>query len=427
MKKINEIIDEYSDDKELYKVLKKYYINEKISQEKYDEIVKNLKKTIVSYYLYKYEFTTYQSGKIQEQLVNKISIICDFKKKVKFNNGKIKVYPVKESNENKKKIYTKIIKQMVDYKIETNMDIEEIFNIFTNLLDGELNKYKQKLKESDMHLYYGSLYYIIERSKYIIECINKIPNISLDLNEIKNTIIKFEKKYLDDREDTIKGDDFIASNDEFYQDYDLIESCYKKLLIIENDLAPIVAKYWKQYLTYPDSKNDSYRYITHSFSGSMVDPNLMDKACCSLSTSDITNYMYGNCGLIYDMDIGVIDTMCTDDAGSWLLSKDEFIEREMPGNWQLTKLDEQCIWYEYPKNSKIIMPEEFEKECKEKNSNKNFWHYSEIVMNKNAKPIGVFYTDECQNLEEVELYAKKFNLPLVKIKTKTNNIGGKKI
>ena len=48
-------------------------------------------------------------------------------------------------------------------------------------------------------------------------------------------------------------------------------------------------------------------------------------------------------------------------------------------------------------------------------------------MNKNAKPIGVFYTDECQNLEEVELYAKKFNLHLVKIETKTNNIGGKKI
>ena len=40
----------------------------------------------------------------------------------------------------------------------------------------------------------------------------------------------------------------------------------------------------------------------------------------------------------------------------------------------LTKLDGQCIWYEYPKNSKIIMPEEFEKECKEKNSNKNYWH-----------------------------------------------------
>ena len=57
MKKINEIIDAYSDDKELYKVLKKYYINEKISQEKYDEIVKNVKKTIVSYYLYKYEFS----------------------------------------------------------------------------------------------------------------------------------------------------------------------------------------------------------------------------------------------------------------------------------------------------------------------------------------------------------------------------------
>ena len=45
--------------------------------------------------------------------------------------------------------------------------------------------------------------------------------------------------------------------------------------------------------------------------------------------------------------------------------------------------------------------------------------YSEIFLNKKAKPIGVFYINDCQNFEEVKEYAKKHNLPLVNINGKT--------
>lgn len=47
-----------------------------------------------------------------------------------------------------------------------------------------------------------------------------------------------------------------------------------------------------------------------------------------------------------------METMCTDDAGSWQVNKKEFIERGCPRNWQLTKLDGETVFYEYPLNSK---------------------------------------------------------------------------
>lgn len=418
--KINDIINRYKNYEQLYSVLKNYYKESEISPEEYEECIKKIKKIIASYYLYKYEFKTYSNNEKQDRLLSKISEICNLEKKVKIIGEKIKIYPVKEKTENIEEYYERIIMQMVDYQIETNMHIEDIFDKYEKLFDYNLKEYKKELKNKDMHLYYGSPYYMIERAKFIAECIKFIPNISLNIDELINTIISFESKYLNNREAFSKDDDFIVDDEQFYKDYDLIESCYKKLLAIENDLAPIVMEYWKNYLTNPNQKNDYYRYITHSFSGDMTDPNLMNKACCSLSTNEIENLMYGNSGLIYELDAESVETMSTCDVGSWVLNKNEFIERGCPGSWQLTETEGQTVFYEYPRNSKLIMPEVFEKECKRKILNGASWSYSEFFLNKKAKPIGVFYTDSCENIEEVEAYAKKYNLPLVNVYARTN-------
>ena len=190
---------------------------------------------------------------------------------------------------------------------------------------------------------------------------------------------------------------------------------------MENELLPIVVDQWKKYLTAPISNDDNYRYIMHCFSSGIVDPNFMNKACCSLYTVTIENLMYGNSGLIYDIDVNSIDTMCTDDAGSWSVNKEEFIENGCPSGWQLTKLDSETVWYECPFNSKLILPEIFENECNNKIINNKF-NYSEIYLNKNAKPIGVFYTDDCQNIEEIKLYSEKNNLPLIRINIQNSKL-----
>lgn len=416
---INNIINRYQIYSELYEVLKDLYVKSEISQEQYDHIIKKIKKIIVSFYLHKFKFKTYQSGEVHDDLLIRINEICDFERKIKNNDGKIKIYPIKESDGNKENYYQKILEQMVDYQIETNIGIEDIFVEYANLLKAKLTEIKKRIKTMDMNLYYGSPYYMIERAKYIVECLKYIPDISLNVDELINPMLSFENKYLEDRTGFSKTEDFIIENDQFYEDYDLIESCYKRLIVIEAELAPVVIGYWKQYLTNPNEHSDLYRYITHSFSGGMVEPSMMRKACCSLSTNEIENKMYGSAGLIYTIDVEAVDTMCTGDAGSWVLNKEEFIDRGCPGSWQLTKLNGQAVWYECPRNSKLIMPNQFEEECKKQIAN-GTWSYSEFFLNGNAKPIGVFYTDRCENLSEVQEYAEKYNLPLVKVKEQTN-------
>lgn len=428
--RINDIIDRYKNYDQLYEVLKKYYINSEISQEKYNETMKEIKNVIASYYLNIDEFQTRFSNKKHNSLLIKISEICDLEKKVKIKDKKVKIYPVKASHEIEEEKYKEIMKKMVDEQIETGISIEDLFDKHVNKLDGELNEKKEMLRSSDMYLYYGNPYYMIERAKFIAECIKFIPGISLNVDDIINPMISFENKYLNDKEDTDKIKDFEvkSENEQFYEDYDIIESYYKKMLVIEEVLAPIVIQYWEQYLTDPNTPTENYRYLTHSFSQGMVAPNLMNKACCSLSTNEIENLMYGSSGLIYDLDVEAVETMCCDDVGSWELDKEKFIERGCPGNWQLTDLDNPTVFFENPKNSKLIMPEIFEKECKKQFLNDGNWSYSEFFLNHKAKIIGVFYVDGCENIEEVEAYAKKYNLPLVNISARVysdNNIKNK--
>lgn len=419
MKKINGIIDKYRRYGQLYEVLQQFYTESEVSSEDEVEIINKIKKIIVSYYLFTYKFKNYSSNEIQDVLLSNISKLCDLSKKVKDNNGKIKIYPVKESDENKEKIYKKVIKEMVDYQIENSISVEEAFNTFANKIGNQLKSFKQMLMQNDMELYYGSIYYMVERSIFIINCIKHISNESLNLGEMENTMLQYKRKYIDSRVACEKDADFYDVNAEFYTDYDLIESYYKKLLIMENELSPLVVEQWKKYLTSPFENDNNYRYIMHCFSSGMVDLNLMNKACCSLYTPTIENLMYGNSGLIYDIDVDSVDTMCTDDAGSWIVNKEVFIERGCPSRWQLTNLDGDTVFYEYPLNSKLIVPNVFETECNNKIKNGKF-HYSEIFLNKKARPIGVFYTNECQDIEEVKLYAERNNLPLVKIAVQKN-------
>ena len=415
--RINEIIKNYIGYEELYEVLKQFYVENEITREDETIIINRIKKIIVSYYLNLYKFKTYSSNEIQDLLLSNLSKLCDLSKKVKDKNGKIKIYPVIDSDENKERVYKEVIKEMVNYQIQNYISTEKLFELFVNKIGSQLQEYKQSLIKSDMELYYGSIYYIIERSLFIINCIRNITNESLNLEEIEDVMLQYKNKYIDTRDNYGIDADYIDVSDEFYNDYDLIESYYKKLLIMEKELAPIVAEQWKKYLTNPLDNKEDYRYVMHCFSSGMVDPNLMRGACCSLYTQSIENLMYGNSGLIYDIDAYSVDTMCTGDAGSWFTNKEEFIERGCPSRWQLTCLDGNAVYYENPLNCKLIMPNVFENDCIEKINNNDF-HYSEIFLNEKARPIGVFYTSDCENIEEVELYAQRYNLPLIKIDIK---------
>ena len=415
MSSVNEIIDRYKNDKELYGLLRRYYVSFLTPNSKKEEALSNVKKTLVAYYLKKYKYVEYMNDDIHNPLLINIFDILDYSIKARLVDGKWKVYPVKESAENKKRAYESLMEKMVDYQIENNIPIEQVIKAYTNATAEELNEIRNRLLKEEMEPYYGNAYFLIERSKYVIECAKAIPGVTLDLDDVYSLMTMYEEKYYSGVDEHERDNDFIAPSHQFYVDYDRMEKYYKELIKLEDKLVPVVVDYWKKYLTDPNLNEDEYRYVMHSFSAGMVNPAEMRKACCSLHTNRIDNYMYGTSGLIYDIDAESLGTMCTEDAGSWVINKEKFIEDRMPGRWQLPDTHQETVFYENPRISKLIMPEVFERECEEQIRTNEGWHYSEIYLNGNAKALGVFYTDDCPNIDEVQSYAAKYNLPLVHV------------
>ena len=417
MNAINRIIDRYRRYEDLYNVLKNYYVREEQSEEEQEEKIEEIKEIVAEYYLYIYPYEPIPGGNFQDSLLTKISQVLDLQKKVREKDGKIKIYPIKESNEKKEASYKEVIRRMVDYQIENRMYIEGVFDAFTKSFSEGLERYKKELTEKEMEPFYGSPNYMIERSKLMIDCIRRIPGTNYDLDEIERLLALYQQKYIDGRDSFRKDDEYIVEDEEeFLDDYETIEACYKRLLAIEKELSPKVVEYWKEYLTDPNKKEDDYRYLMHSFTKGLVEPDKMHKACCSLYTREIDSQILGEKGLIYDVDVDSIDTMCTEDAGSWVINKKKFFDMVCPSRWQLTKQDGSTVYYECPRNSKIIMPSLFEQQCLDR-IRKGKFQYSEFFLNEHARALGVFYTSDCKNIEEVQEYAGMHNLPLVFIPT----------
>ena len=372
-----------------------------------------------------YKFTgNLQTGEKHSELSSLLCRYLTLKNKIIFVDGKIKIYPFTDNLVNIEKKYYEIIKSLQEKRAQTHQDMDFLLEEEIKKIENEMEEFKSKLKSSAMMPYYGNPKYMIGRAKYINECLKNIPNINVNIDSIVSDMEAIDNKYPVNNDFSYRHDK-IYIDDSFFYDYDKLEDYYKNVLEIEKQYEPIVLNYWKQYLTDPNSHNESYyRYVMHTFTSGMVNPSEMRKACCSLNTNDLIVTPYGNCGLIYDIDIESLDTMCSEDVGSWVINKDLFFERECPNSWQYTNVEgETSIFYEYARNSKIIMPQIFEKETLSNNTLENGQirtdgrsiNYSEIFLNDKAKAKGVFYIDECQNVNEVASFAQKYELPLIHI------------
>lgn len=372
-----------------------------------------------------YKFTgRLQTNEKHSELSCLLSRYLTLKNKIIFVDEKIKIYPVTDNLVNIEKRYNEILKSIMEKRAQTHQDLDSLFDEEINKIKKEMNDFKTKLKSSEMMPYYGNPKYMIGRAKFINECIKNIPNVNFNLDNIIFDMEAIDNKY-QANSDPMYLDEKIYIDDSFYYDYDKLEEYYKKVLEIEKQLEPVVVNYWKQYLTNPINHNENYyRYVMHTFTGGLFNPNEIRKVCCSLNTNDLMVTPYGNSGLILDLDVESLDTMCTEDVGSWVIDKDLFFERECPNSWQYTNVDgNTSVYYEYERNSKIIMPQIFEKETLSNNTlgdgtirtDSKSNNYSEIFLNNKAKAKGVFYTDDCQNIDEIMEYAKLYGLPLVHI------------
>ena len=249
-KTIDEIINQYNGDSLLYELLKNYYNNKALLEAQADDI-SEIKQLAANYYLSKYPYKTYYNNEAQDEFISKMTEYYNLKVKTRNINGKIKIYPVKISEEMAQNYYQKYIHLMVNEQFEKGISIEEIFYNWSNTFVCATKKYKEYLQEADLCLYYGSPFYMIERAKFISDCISNIPNVKENTTDLLPAMNSFANTYMQNRDVFDDQDDFPITDEQFYKDYDDIEASYIKFVELENKLAPIVLNYWQDYLTDP--------------------------------------------------------------------------------------------------------------------------------------------------------------------------------
>ncbi len=370
--------------------------------------------------LNQYPFIFRSEESINSKLSIAIALYYSFLSMIEQKEKSFKVYPVSMSNEELTKIYNQEFKKLVEESIRSGIPIENLMNDRIEELNCLQEENKKYAKETPMEPYYGCPKFMFGRASYILECIEKLSIEEFHVESFFQRMQQFMEKYGHCKNNW--GDTIYPFYDEEYKkDYHQFEKDYYGILEIEKALVPTVEKVWKEKLTIPEKHNDQdFSYLIHVFTNGMIPLENMGKVCCSYATPNLLTTPYGNCGIICDYDKDAVEVLCTEDAGSWLSSKDEFIDRGFPITWQISNPVGVSVWYEYEQISKLILPDDLEREAIQKNIRLNGeplnfsrMSYSEIFLNSNAKAIGAFYTDDCKDITAIQAYATKYQLPLI--------------
>ena len=392
------------------------YIISQITHEIYPEINK------------KYPFSIIHSQELNFNLTYALITFYNLHYSLEFYDQKTKLYPISLDLKTAEELYQNELMNIIQRHIKTNQNYDDIIKERIISYQERIDFYKKTLKENEMLPYYGSPKFMYERADYINECLKRLPFETINFDSLLSDMKAFAEKY-PEINSSFFYNRYPYYNKTYKTEYKAFEENYLKLLNYENTLMPQISKIWQKYLiNHHDHHDNSFKYIIHTFSENLVPPNEMKKACCSLASERLLTTPYGTCGLIYDFTPESVDTICAEDAGSWTVDKETFIERNLPLNWQLT---DNKVFYENPKISKLILPGYLETSGIAKNiiynqeplNYTNYCAYTEIYLNNKAQAIGVFYTDACQNIDEIKAYAQKYNLPLIHlslIKLRTN-------
>ncbi|MBQ3415200.1 MAG: hypothetical protein IJH39_07640 [Clostridia bacterium] len=348
-------------------------------------------------------------NRINEKLLVQISKYASYYTRLEEKeDGKIEIYPFSvKSKDLGKKADAEYLKVSENF-LTTKDTVEESFKKRISYLTNKNKAIKDVFMQKNINLYFGSPQFICERSNYILECMNKVLDEKKENKGETEKLIEQAKSIVEE----INRSTTKLNNDNNKSEYDKLKQNFEKLLLIEGVMSKDVEKMWKDFLTDPKDFEEGKRFafLVHAFTGKIVNGSDLNKCCCTLVTDKCMPIPYSNVGIVCDFSMNNISNMCCEDAGSWLVSKKEFFEREIPIGWQFAEDAGDGInkvWYEEPKVSKLITPKEMEKEMIENNINvnqnvrngKKYRAYTEIFMVKgtNGENIPVqemFYTDK---------------------------------
>ena len=358
-----------------------------------------------------------------ESFIKEFEDYQNFKTRLKTDSdGKIEIYPW---DTDKVEIIDDINKELLKISEQclfNDITVEEAIKQRSDYYSNKNGVIKNHFMQSDVSHYYGTPEFICERSQYILECMN---NILMNRDIDSKYKLKTEQciEHAINLVNEIQVYTEILSNKRDYKTYDKLKNSFCKLLKYEDYISKDVAQIWKQYLTDPKDykEGEPFSFLVHAFSGEIDTLRPMNKCCCTLVTEKCMPIPYGDYGVICEFNSDNIGTMCVEDAGSWRVSKRQFIDRNMPNTWQLAEKlwnSDEYVWYEYPKISKLILPAIMEQKMIDNNIRCNsdgqqFEAYTEIFMNKgkNGEEIPIknlFFIGE-SGKRKVEQINNKFN------------------
>ena len=251
--------------------------------------------------------------------------------------------------------------------------------------------------------YYGDREFMEYRISYIIKCISRMlehPKFEGRIDVVED-FQKLQEMYNNYQNFSIDMD----SIEEQRNNYRQLENLYKQALLSENKLSKDVEQVWKERINEKNDTEGQMAYLAHVITGGEFDPKDMNKVCTTYITDKTLTLPYGDYGFLYPMDMENILQMSVTDAGSWKISKGDFIERGLCTSWQFAEpIDEKGnrMFFEYPPHvSKLLLPDDIEQGTIQETIRLNgemlnydkFIPYNEIVIinkNKQMMPIAVF-------------------------------------
>lgn len=295
---------------------------------------------------------------------------------------------------------------LIDTLFSNDSEMKEIIRSKFRDVKFRLDIFTNKLKECNLLPYYGTINFMMERMRFILSSIEEILLSNRVSEKIKENFIQPHNAIVDLLKELEEDFNYSEDNKDRYLS---VESTYKKVMNIENEISIYMQPIWEDYLTDISSfeNGGEFRFLIHCVSEKHVEEEKLNKVCTALITNNCPSFPeYGDYGYIMDISMDQISTMAEEDCGSWVMTKDNFIERGLPLARQMAEEIEKgkYIWYEYPKLSKLILP--WNMETQMINNNKRMYGttfgsearaYSEVVMKKNDKPLkvlGYFYKNE---------------------------------
>lgn len=388
--KIHELGYIYPDKRESLEVYIKEIIEHGLSNELMDAL-----KYFIIHELFS-QSLRYQSGKVfQDSICNFYHECTNYyaiKDNVLLTDDKYKVYPFDAYDQKYIDIANNIMDEILDsYFKDQYVDLKSLINKYTSDLKDKTTKLKIEIKDISIKPYYGNVDFILGRVNYIITCIKRVlesPNIDEKIKGVFSESLSVIEK---------EGELFLSSQKEdTHENYDHLEKYYTKVLDIENNLSPLMGKIWNSYLTDPKDyvPGEPFHFLAHGTNRCVSSLDGFNKICCTLATDKCMPIPYGDVGYIVKFDPNNMDVMCLEDAGSWVISTREFIDRDFPSTWQLDHPEEETsVFYEYEKLSKLILPEDMEEAIIKGNEQyygnalNNCGVYSEVFFKKKDVPL----------------------------------------